>query len=909
MALFPLVLLYQEFATVSTTANEPDLVTLIAGPAYQLMDYPEDSAATAGGAWGDITKPQSSVDPDLSLPYSSNLDDIVFASPPGMVSGAVLDESSVRVFLKNVYARIPEVDDVGGVFGTGADANLFTGAGAADFMASGVRPGDRLVTTTVPDAAEPDDTTAHIITQVGGYAGSTLAANQVRVSGSYYVDGVDINGVGYSGAQLINKSYRVERLLDSVELLKGTPEDPVNFAVDAGQITLFYRLELSATDIPEYPGVLTIPVHAGDIYFEYKALRQDLADVGSISEETEIESLVGKVDDRNPLAVGLLVTLQNTVTSVQYFGITGDNLNNTTDRLTSYLAMATAIEARKDTYAIVPLTDELAIINALHDVAVGASTPEVSKFQAVYGNMKRPLIAEKSAPSIGFPEELGTSSVDIFIAREGIQMDLTNVPATNSDLAIYGTLTGNNDDYYAILNVLPNGRGFRVDSSLVAENDTDPGNAWWVIHPTARGTNYGSLSDLVVVSGDSTIGVANADASGGDVGLMLDMTFITPGPALSGNSYTDNDYFYVLAVGAADSHSAGYTEYTLAMNGVWPDSSSGATAVKTAALAADPYGHDFTTRKAYSILDDAGATFVADGAIVGDLLEVTIVPDAFVTTERPQLVYTFPITVVTSNNRLSISDAYDIPTDTGLLDVTANASYRVIRTLSKDQQVDEMIAIAESLASKVDSKRVLLTWPDEVRVSGVVNTKTNVQSFLPGYYMSCVVGGMSAGLPPQQGFTNIGIVGIDEIRGSTRYFTQAQIVRLSNAGVYVFAQETRNTLPYCVHQLTVDVSTTANGELSMVRDFDYVSRFYKDIVDGFIGKYNVIEPVLGILRANLNAGTRQLQSLTKPNIGAPITNATVTSIKILEGQRDHVEIYMALDMPAPLNRISLRLVA
>ena len=167
---------------------------------------------------------------------------------------------------------------------------------------------------------------------------------------------------------------------------------------------------------------------------------------------------------------------------------------------------------------------------------------------------------------------------------------------------------------------------------------------------------------------------------------------------------------------------------------------------------------------------------------------------------------------------------------------------------------------------------------------------------------------MTAGLPNHQGFTNLGVAGIAKLYHSDGYFTARQISKISDGGWMVFVQDTPESPPYCIHQLTTDPSALQTGEYSMVKNFDYLSRFFVATVKDFIGKWNINEETLGFLRQAINSGIQQLKSQRVARIGAPILDAAITSLAISDASPDRVEVYVSVNRPVPLNTIGLHLV-
>jgi hypothetical protein len=349
------------------------------------------------------------------------------------------------------------------------------------------------------------------------------------------------------------------------------------------------------------------------------------------------------------------------------------------------------------------------------------------------------------------------------------------------------------------------------------------------------------------------------------------------------------------------------------------------------------YTHDGFGTEAFDItvteaLDDlflvatvAGASFLSSGTVPGDILQMPEDP------ENPD--WTTPqswvIASVESETRVIIvNNGTNSPTVTnelphlmkrvaGLADpvVTNGAMYcRVLRDMTKNEQVTYMLQIAQS----IDSKRVVLCYPSKVDIVGLVDGSAERFGSLdpvaaesqPGYYLSCAVGGQTAGQPPQQGFTNLGINGIDRIYKSTDYFEEQQITDLSNGGVYVFVQDNPDALPYSVHEVTTDVLSLETGEYMAVKDFDFVAWALMDVLWDFIGKWNINDDTLKFIKQALASGIANLRSRVKPKIGPPLLAGIIESVEPRPDlSADRVEIHCAVTLPMVLNTIGLHLVA
>lgn len=312
----------------------------------------------------------------------------------------------------------------------------------------------------------------------------------------------------------------------------------------------------------------------------------------------------------------------------------------------------------------------------------------------------------------------------------------------------------------------------------------------------------------------------------------------------------------------------------------------------------------------FLILKDSGGTFVSSGVAAGDLVRIPVDPNAAITATTTFT--TVVVAAVLSENRLQIvnggPDASSVVNELphgvkrigGAAVSATTVSYQVVRTLSKDQQVLELVALSQSFRSK----RMILVWPDKCDVAGITGGSKQ-----PGWYLASAVGGMTAGLPSQQGFTNLGIAGISQVYDSNTYFTDSQLTDISNGGWFVFAQATPTSLPFSIHQLTTDTTTLESGEYSVVKNFDFVALFFVDILQVFLGVYNVTQDTLTYLQAALNTGGDVLKLRSVAKIGAPLISFQINDLGVSPTSEDRVVAHLGIGLPKPLNVIELHLVA
>lgn len=282
------------------------------------------------------------------------------------------------------------------------------------------------------------------------------------------------------------------------------------------------------------------------------------------------------------------------------------------------------------------------------------------------------------------------------------------------------------------------------------------------------------------------------------------------------------------------------------------------------------------------ILTASNATFMSDGVVPGDLVRITA------GTGTPSPVGSHQVKQVISNQQVEIVSSG-----------TATAvSYYVTRNLTKSQQADHVAA--NSTAFK--SSRVI-HCPNG---SGVVID--SVTKYLPGYYFLCGIAGLVAGLPAQSGLTNIALAGFVDVQFSNFYFTRAQMDTMAAAGTFLMVQEAQGSIPYVRHELTTDMSVLQYRELQQVKNWDYLSYFFYDIIKPFIGKWNITKDSLDTLRQSLVAGGKMLQGRKLPKVGPPLVDFSIKTLAQDTSNTDNVNVEIPIKMAVPMNYVSLYLI-
>jgi hypothetical protein len=282
------------------------------------------------------------------------------------------------------------------------------------------------------------------------------------------------------------------------------------------------------------------------------------------------------------------------------------------------------------------------------------------------------------------------------------------------------------------------------------------------------------------------------------------------------------------------------------------------------------------------VLTSSNSTFISDGVAAGDIVYFTA------STPSGQ-VGAHQVLEVVSNQQLVIQTT---ATSTGV-------SFYISRTMSKTQSAEAVADFSETM----NHARLWHVQPDLVGV-----TIDGVTKFLPGYYLCAALSGMVAGFPVQQGFTNIGVAGIADLKNSNFHFSKAELNRMAEAGTCLFVQESQGGLPYCRHELTTDMTVLEYREMLVVKNWDYLSYFYHDKLKGFIGSWNITSDTMNTIRQTITAASELVKAKKLPKIGAPLLGYKINKLEQNAFNKDNLDVELAISVVYPLNYLNLHLV-
>lgn len=302
-------------------------------------------------------------------------------------------------------------------------------------------------------------------------------------------------------------------------------------------------------------------------------------------------------------------------------------------------------------------------------------------------------------------------------------------------------------------------------------------------------------------------------------------------------------------------------------------------------------------------ISQPNATF-SGTVLVGDFVKVTARTGDNPTAD-PTLAAFYKVLEVKNNSTLKLESAKysgSEGTYTKTADITVDfaadtVDMSVLRVLDKDGQANAIAQIANSY----NSRRITYVTNHEVVVT--VGSKDEV---VPGFYLAAAYGGMNAGNPPHQGFTNLGVVGIKSVRYANRYFNDDQLGLVAGSGGFVVTQEVEGALPAAYLQTTTDNSSIQRRELSVTKTLDFYSLGLKKLMSSFIGPYNLIPATLTALKNAANGYHTFLLGQNYDKIGTPILSGEIKELKEDALEPDVARLVTQIDIPLPLNRVRAR---
>jgi hypothetical protein len=288
----------------------------------------------------------------------------------------------------------------------------------------------------------------------------------------------------------------------------------------------------------------------------------------------------------------------------------------------------------------------------------------------------------------------------------------------------------------------------------------------------------------------------------------------------------------------------------------------------------------------YTLLNLPGGKFITDAVAAGDKVRLNFHNDII----TGDVVYDeYTIDTVLSQQTATLVTGPTTP-------ITVPTKIMIVRVLDKADQRDELMTYAQN----IKNRRVTLFFPD---VFGYLGTQYN------GYNLAAMIGAFTCTLPPQQGFTNIEVVGADDVSRSIIDFGEGDLDLMAEAGIWIMTQEGRGSPVYTRHELTTDPTNINYREDMVTRNVDSISYYFMGLLKPYIGRYNVTPETIEALRATILGGIDYLKSTRISQLGGQVlADTSLVALAQHPTLKDRVQAKISLDVPYPMNNIDLTLV-
>lgn len=237
-----------------------------------------------------------------------------------------------------------------------------------------------------------------------------------------------------------------------------------------------------------------------------------------------------------------------------------------------------------------------------------------------------------------------------------------------------------------------------------------------------------------------------------------------------------------------------------------------------------------------------------------------------------------------------------------------DGGYYVARSLAATHNIPRQIEILAAQAEAIASKRLFLTFPGSCTVA----SGDDLFVGLPSYYVTAAFAGLMARLEIHRPKNYLGLTGIVGLQDFNR-FDDEQLDQISDAGYLVFQQEEATSAPFCIHQVNtrhgIAAGTQEFTELSVLANFDFVSRYMKEVLDPFAGTMNVVPSTLGLIRSSLDAAMENLKARRTALIGAPLLSGSVEFVRQASYDQGTIEASVLVSLPKVLNKIIIEVVS
>ncbi len=280
------------------------------------------------------------------------------------------------------------------------------------------------------------------------------------------------------------------------------------------------------------------------------------------------------------------------------------------------------------------------------------------------------------------------------------------------------------------------------------------------------------------------------------------------------------------------------------------------------------------------------AIFQTNGVVAGDSLRANFGTDGFGNVSYDS----FTIAEVVSQEVLLLEAG-------PLAAVNVAAKIEVWRTLTSDQEVNEIIEVAGTYGDK----RIRMVWPDQITGSGFT---------MDGFFLCAALGSLAGGILPHQGMTRLAVSGYTEVPETNRKLTRAQLDKMAAAGIFIVTQDPVSGTVYVRQAVTsaVDQADPQQREEMFIRNLDSVSFQFMSALGPYIGIANVTPGTVLQIQNTLATTIEGLKTdMFTVTLGGQISAGSVTRVVANTTFQDRIAAVVNLTLPFADNGVDLSL--
>jgi hypothetical protein len=221
----------------------------------------------------------------------------------------------------------------------------------------------------------------------------------------------------------------------------------------------------------------------------------------------------------------------------------------------------------------------------------------------------------------------------------------------------------------------------------------------------------------------------------------------------------------------------------------------------------------------------------------------------------------------------------------------------------RDLTPAEAAAIYVQVAGGFSSERVFAVVPNR----GVNGLRVNGRP-VKNYYVAAAFAGLRSGSRPHQPLSNVELRGFDGNNPTVPAFNEADLDTLRDGGIWVVVNSDEGQI-YAERQLSTSTLDNFRKEQSVTCNIDSISFSIGDGLKNFVGRVNINDTNLGVVRANLDAILRSFtNAISSPTIGPQLNDYTIEDVFIPATANDTVKARVSVSVPLPMNIIDITIV-